>query len=216
MSPLKQRFETELETIMGGLGYKRKKGSLTFTKQISANVSWTVFFQTLPSYPIGETITYIPRVGIRYKDVDLIMRKFSESLQRKKYVLDTISTYLHNVVKECPMHIDYRRNTDSDEFKTFILKMVSDWANPYFEKYSDLDNLIDKFENLGIVSGSAPEIVYLPVLYYVRGYDISRGLNYIARVQRVSSSLREYIFPNYYIEQYKKLYELEKSTELPA
>ena len=45
MSPLKQRFETELETIMGGLGYKRKKGSLTFTKQISANVSWTVFFK---------------------------------------------------------------------------------------------------------------------------------------------------------------------------
>lgn len=84
MSPLKQRFETELETIMGGLDYKRKKGSLTFTKQISANVSWTVFFQTLPSYPIGEKITYIPRVGIRYKDVDLIMLKTQRILAEQE------------------------------------------------------------------------------------------------------------------------------------
>lgn len=207
MSPLKQRFETELETIMGGLGYKRKKGSLTFTKQIYTNVSWTVFFQTLPSYPIGEKVTYIPRVGIRYKDVELTMRKLSEYLQSKKYVLDTVSTYLFNIVKEMPLHLDYTNKTAPEDFNAFILKMIEDWANPYFEKYSDIDNLIEKFENAGIGSGTASQVMCLPVLYYVRGYDISRGLNYIERVQRVSQSLKEHIFKDYYIAQYKKLYE---------
>lgn len=135
------------------------------------------------------------------------MRKLSEYLQSKKYVLDTVSTYLFNIVKEMPLHLDYTNKTAPEDFNAFILKMIEDWANPYFEKYSDIDNLIEKFENAGIGSGTASQVMCLPVLYYVRGYDISRGLNYIERVQRVSQSLKENIFKDYYIAQYKKLYE---------
>ena len=137
---MKQRFELELTSVMESLGYKCKKGSLTFVKNISSNVSWSVFFQTLQSYPVGEKVTYIPRVGIRYKDVELTMRKLSEYLQSKKYVLDTVSTYLFNIVKEMPLHMDYTNKTAPEDFNAFILKMIEDWANPYFEKYSDIAN----------------------------------------------------------------------------
>lgn len=88
-----------------------------------------------------------------------------------------------------------------------MLQTIETYGKPYADKLSDIDTLISYIEDLGIGSAHQFEMPCLPVLYYLRGYDISRGLNYIERVQRVSPSLKENIFNDYYIEQYKKLYE---------
>lgn len=88
-----------------------------------------------------------------------------------------------------------------------MLQTIKTYGEPYAERLCDMDTLIDYIENLGV--GSAYQFIMprLPILHYLRGYDISRGMNYIKRVYKKDQRLGEGVFPESYIEGYKKLYE---------
>ena len=171
-------------------------------------------FLNASSCNIANNLFTIPKVGVRYDDVERLIKILKPEANNEGA---TIYTPLGSLMPE-RIFLEYRYNeeTNPDEFWNQMLQTIETYGKPYADKLSDIDTLISYIEDLGIGSAHQFEIPCLPVLYYLRGYDISRGLNYIERVQRVSQSLKENIFKDYYIAQYKKLYELKKNTELPA
>lgn len=213
MSPLRKKFEAEAKEYFAKYGYKRKRtsyGGFVYIKDEPRNEKFIVFLN-ISSYKIPKHLFVAPIVGVRYENVE---QKIKELKPLTNNECATIYKPLGYLLPEYTWtEYDYNEETNPDEFWNQMLQTIETYGKPYVDKLSDIDTLISYIEDLGI--GSAYQFVMprLPVLYYLRGYDISRGLNYIERVQRVSPSLKENIFNDYYIEQYKKLYELEKSTE---
>lgn len=213
MSPLRKKFEAEAKEYFAKYGYKRKRtsyGGFIYIKEEIKNARMLVFLNA-SSCNIANNLFTFPKVGVRYDDVERLIKILKPEANNEGA---TIYTPLGSLMPE-RIFLEYRYNeeTNPDEFWNQMLQTIETYGKPYADKLSDIDTLISYIEDLGIGSAHQFEMPCLPVLYYLRGYDISRGLNYIERVQRVSPSLKENIFKDYYIEQYKKLYELKKRIE---
>ena len=220
MSPLRKKFETEAKEYFAKYGYKRRRtsyGGHIYQKKMSENESILVYFDAT-SCNVPHHLFTIPLIGVRYENVEVLMKQLKPAANCEG---TPVSSPLGSLLpKATTLEYKYNEETDPTSFWEEVLQTIKTYGEPYAERLCDMDTLIDYIENLGV--GSAYQFIMprLPILYYLRGYDISRGMNYIKRGYRKDPGLGEFVFPESYIEGYKKLYETPpaglESTECKA
>ncbi len=207
MVSLRKKFEAEAKEYFAKYGYKRKctsYGGYIYVKEEKKNERMIVFLNA-SSRQIANHLFTIPKVGVRYDDVERLIKILKPETNNEGA---TIYSPLGSLMPEriC-LEYCYDEETNPDEFWNRMLQTIETYGKPYADKYSDMDTLISYIENLGVGSAHQFIIPRLPVLYYLRGYDINRGLIYIEQVLRAAPSYKDFVFTDYYMEQYQKLYE---------
>lgn len=207
MSPLRKKFEAEAKEYFAKYGYKRKRtsyGGYIYVKDEQRNEKLVIFL-SVSAYQIPKHLFVAPIVGIRYDNVEQMIKELRPTMNNECATMSEPLGYL--LPEHTWTEYDYSEETNPDEFWNRMLQTIETYGKPYADKYSDMDTLISYIENLGVGSAHQFIIPRLPVLYYLRGYDINRGLTYIKQVLRAAPSYKDFVFTDYYMEQYKKLYE---------
>lgn len=213
MSPLRRKFEAEAKEYFAKYGYKRRRtsyGGYFYQKMVSENESIIVYFNAT-SCNVPHHLFIIPKIGVRYENVEVLMKQLKPAANCEGTpVFSPLGVLLP---KKKTLEYKYNEETEPASFWEEVLQTIKTYGEPYAERLCDMDTLIDYIENLGV--GSAYQFIMprLLVLYYLRGYDISRGLNYIKRVYKKDQRLGEGVFPDNYIENYKKLYETPPTNQ---
>ena len=206
MSPLRKKFEAEAKEYFAKYGYKRKRtssGGYLYVKEYSENEAMVIFL-SISSYKIPKHLFVTPQIGVRYENVEKIIKELVPLMNNEFQTESESLGYL------MPVHswieYDYSESTDPEAYFAEMLEAIKLYGEPYVAKLSDIDNLISHVEGLGIGSARQWIISKLPILYYLRGYAMERGMSYIERVLKKAPKFGDMIFTDNYIEQYKKFY----------
>ena len=213
MSELRKQFEAEAKECLVARGFKRHNtgyGCYYYTQNNKENEK-IAYFLDASSRSVPRHLFVSPRIGVRYENVE----KLSKSLMSDN--TDYVFTFSQHIGYLMPQdswyEIDYHEGVEKEKFWDELMLQIKNYGDPYAESLLNIDNLITEIENVGIGSANQLPIPRLPILYYLRGYDISRGLKYIGRVLRKEPKFGDRIFTDNYIAQYKKLYETPTTNQ---
>lgn len=213
MSPLRKQFEAEAKECLVARGFKRHNtgyGCYYYTQNNKENEK-IAYFLGITSYAVPKHLFVAPQIGVRYENVEQLVKKLMSDNT------DCVFTFSQHVGYLMPQDswfkMDYHEGVEKEKFWNELMHQIENYGDPYAENLLNIDNLITEIENVGIGTCEQLPILRLPILYYIRGYEVSRGLKYIERVLRKEPIFGNRIFTDNYIEQYKKLYETPPTNQ---
>ena len=193
-----------LKEISNDLGFV-KKGNF-YIKPMYANIDLTIFF-SIASYQIKGHRLVAPRIGLRYDEVEKILRKISDAewLKANRYT-NTISEHIGYIM---PIHTWkewdlIEPGTNSEVILNDLKDSLQKYSGIYYKQFSNIGNVISMIEDEPWGSANYDIFMRLPVMYYLIGRK-QMGIDFINKALTKGFCEADEIFTEEYISNYMKL-----------
>ena len=166
MKDQRKKIMLLVEKELAKYQYVRKKTYDVFIKERNNNIVYSIGFGI--SHPKINFFNLYPHINILYKDVYRIENLLIGGTSRiPPYVGGTIGTtigYIMPQKKFTEWH--FSKNEDPTKEAADMINAIINYGFPYFEKYSEKENMIYDLE---IGEYKETRGVLQPILYYLRG-----------------------------------------------
>lgn len=195
-----------LKKICAEIGYVQKRDKYIgniYMKSVSTNIYSTICFN-IASYQIKGHRLIAPIIGVIYSDVESLLRRVSKFDPRK--YSNTIDEHIGYIM---PVHdwtewdlIEPGTNSEVvlNDLKSALLK----YSIIYYERFSNIENVIAKAEDMPWGPAYYSLLVRLPIMYYLAGRKRS-GERFINRAFEKGYNEVDKIFTDEYISNYMSL-----------
>lgn len=201
MSPLKKELEKHLKEMCQEMGFK--KSQYMYYKQVTDEFIVTIMFPCA-SYQVKYHILVACAVGICSNQIWNVFKQYAE-INNVKYD-NTIQTNLGYIAPQNHyMEWDYSEQSDPSVFFCEIQKEIERYAYPFFDKYSNMDNLTNLILS-GKFHTTTDRDILLSIIYYLHG-DKNMALEYLDRLVKKRQNDRGFsdIFEERFDKNFRKL-----------
>ena len=201
MSPQRKELEKHLKEMCQGMGFKKSK--YMYYKQVTDEFIATIMFPCA-SYQVKYHILVACAVGICSNQIWNVFKQCAE-INNVKYD-NIIQTNLGYIAPQNHyMEWDYSEQSDPSIFFCEIQKEIERYAYPFFDKYSNMDNLTGLILS-GKFHTTTDRDILLSIIYYLHG-DKNMALEYLDRLVKKRQNDRGFsdIFEERFNNNFRKL-----------
>ena len=180
MSPLRKELEKHLKEMCQGIGFKKSK--YMYHKQINDDFIANIIFSSA-SYQVKYHIFVSCAVGVTSIKIGDIYRQCVELVDNKEYG-NAIQTDLGYLTPEYNYkEWDYSAQSDPQIIFRDIQEHIERYAYPFYDKYSDIDNLTEAIYE-GTFHCTIDRNILLSIIFYLHG-DSAMAMNYLDKLVRI-------------------------------
>ena len=180
MSPLRKELEKHLKEMCQGMGFRKSK--YMYYKPINDDFIANIMFPSA-SYQVKYHIFVSCAVGVTSIKIGDIYRQCVELVDSKEYG-NTIQTDLGYLTPEYNYkEWDYGGQSDPQIIFSDIQEHIEKYAYPFYDKYSDIDNLTEAIYE-GNFHSPIDRNILLSIIFYLHG-DKAMAMNYLDKLVRI-------------------------------
>ena len=180
MSPLRKEMEKHLKEMCQEMGFRKSK--YMYYKPINDDFIANIMFPSA-SYQIKYHILVACGVGVSSIKIARIFEECAELPKAKVHdnVILTNIGYLTPAYKY--KEWDYSEKSDPQIIFRDIQEHIERYAYPFYDKYSDIDNLTEAIYE-GTFHCTIDRNILLSIIFYLHG-DSAMAMNYLDKLVRI-------------------------------